>query len=61
MRKRLVALNKARNRIEGAVVELQDYLDIWMTDAEGWTELANLYIAADQHKHAAFWCVETNQ
>jgi len=57
VRKRLVALNKARNRIEGAVVELQDYLDIWMTDAEGWTELANLYIAADQHKHAAF-CYE---
>ena len=54
-RKRLVALHKARNNPEAAAFELVEYLDTFMTDAEAWMELTNLYLAADQYSHASYW------
>ena len=56
-RKRLVALHKSRGSPEGALVELVEYLDVWMTDVQAWLELSNLYLASEQHKHAAH-CLE---
>jgi len=56
-RKRLIALHKARGSPEGALVELVEYLDVWMTDVQAWLELTNLYLAAEQHKHASH-CIE---
>jgi len=56
-RKRLVALNKSRNRMDAAAFELNEYLDTFMNDTEAWLELTNLYIAAEQLSHAAF-CLE---
>jgi len=55
--KRLVSVNKAMNLYERATLELVKYLEIWMTDVEAWKELTNLYLAAEQHKHAAH-CIE---
>jgi len=52
-RKRLVAMNKARNRLDAAAFQLVEYLDVWMTEPEPWLELADLYLSMEQHKHAA--------
>jgi len=56
-RKRLVALNKARNRMDAAAFELVEYLDIWMTDHEAWLELTDIYLNGMRYKHAAY-CLE---
>lgn len=56
-RKRLIALHKAQGNLAEAVKELHEYLDDFMTDYEAWIELANMYLACEQYKHAAF-CYE---
>ena len=57
VRKRLVAILKAQNKIAEAVKELNEYLKKFMGDQEAWTELAELYISQQEHKKAKF-CME---
>ncbi|KAF7277817.1 hypothetical protein GWI33_009233 [Rhynchophorus ferrugineus] len=56
-RKRKVAVFKAQGKIVDAIKELTDYLKIFMTDADAWQELSELYIAENDFNKAAF-CVE---
>ncbi|XP_074605769.1 ER membrane protein complex subunit 2-like [Acropora palmata] len=57
VRKRLIAILKAQNKIPEAVKELNEYLKKFMGDQEAWTELAELYISQQEHKKAKF-CLE---
>lgn len=57
VRKRLVAILKAQNRVAEAIKELNEYLKKFMSDQEAWTELAELYISQQDHKKARF-CME---
>jgi len=57
VRKRLVAILKAQNRVGEAIKELNEYLKKFMSDQEAWTELAELYISQQDHKKAKF-CME---
>lgn len=57
VRKRLVAILKAQNKIAEAVKELNEYLKKFMSDQEAWNELAELYISQQEHKKAKF-CME---
>lgn len=57
VRKRLVAILKAQNRVGEAIKELNEYLKKFMSDQEAWTELADLYISQQDHKKAKF-CME---
>jgi len=57
VRKRLVAILKAQNRVGEAIKELNEYLKKFMSDREAWTELAELYISQQDHKKAKF-CME---
>ena len=57
VRKRLVAILKAQNRIGEAVKELNEYLKKFMSDQEAWIELTELYISQQEHKKAKF-CME---
>lgn len=57
VRKRLVAILKAQNRMGEAIKELNEYLKKFMSDQEAWTELAELYISQQDHKKAKF-CME---
>ena len=57
VRKRLVAILKAQNRIPEAVKELNEYLKKFMSDQEAWTELSELYISQQEHEKAKF-CME---
>lgn len=57
VRKRLVAILKAQNRVGEAIKELNEYLKKFMSDQEAWTELAELYISQQDHKKARF-CME---
>jgi len=55
--KRLVAQCKAKNDIPEAIKHLNEYLSIYMTDMEGYSELADLYLSICEYEKAAF-CVE---
>lgn len=55
--KRLVAQCKAKNDIPEAIKHLNEYLSIYMTDMEGYSELADLYLSLCDYEKAAF-CVE---
>ncbi len=57
VRKRLIAITKSQNNIEGTINELKDYLDMFMSDQEAWMELAELYISLQEYHKAAF-CLE---
>lgn len=57
VRKRLVAILKAQNKVGEAIKELNEYLKKFMSDQEAWTELAELYISQQDHKKAKF-CME---
>lgn len=57
VRKRLVAILKAQNKVGEAIKELNEYLRKFMSDQEAWTELAELYISQQDHKKAKF-CME---
>ena len=48
---------KAASQFKDAVMELNDYLQFYPADAEGWQEQAHLYIAAGRLDMAAF-CLE---
>lgn len=43
--KRKIAIKKASGDFKGAITLLNEYLTVFMADAEGWAELADLYTA----------------
>ncbi|XP_072175423.1 ER membrane protein complex subunit 2-like [Diadema setosum] len=57
VRKRLVTILKAQNRIGEAIKELNNYLSNFMSDHEAWMELADLYIQEQNYNKACF-CYE---
>lgn len=57
VRKRVIAVTKAQNKITETVNELKDYLDMFMSDQEAWMELGELYITLQEYHKAAF-CLE---
>ncbi|XP_033640668.1 ER membrane protein complex subunit 2-like [Asterias rubens] len=57
IRKRLVAILKAQDRIGDAIKELNRYLESFMADHEAWLELSDLYIQEQNYGKAAF-CFE---
>lgn len=57
VRKRLIAILKAQNRVGEAIKELNEYLKKFMSDQEAWNELAELYISQQDYKKAKF-CME---
>ncbi|XP_038051353.1 ER membrane protein complex subunit 2-like [Patiria miniata] len=57
IRKRLVAIFKAQDRIPDAIKELMKYLESFMADHEAWLELSELYIQEQHYSKAAF-CLE---
>ncbi|KPI99487.1 Tetratricopeptide repeat protein 35-A [Papilio xuthus] len=56
-RKRRVAVLKAQGLIHEAIKELVDYLKKFMSDAEAWQELCELYLQVQEYSRAAF-CAE---
>ena len=60
-RKRLVALHKSRGSPEGALVELVEYLDVWMTDVQAWLELSNLYRMTARARRAEYDAQEESE
>ena len=52
MLKRQVAVLRATNKLDEAVVALNKYLDTYMTDAEAWSELAELHLARQAYGSA---------
>jgi len=56
-RKRKVALLRSQRRYGEAVKELTDYLNKFMSDAEAWQELCDLYLKTGELSRAAF-CME---
>lgn len=57
VRKRLIAILKAQNKVGEAVKELNEYLKKFMSDQEAWNELVELYISQQDYKKAKF-CME---
>jgi len=57
-RKRKIAILKARGDNVKAIAELNRYLKDFMSDAESWMELCELYIAEQELAKAAFCCEE---
>jgi len=55
--KRKVAMLKAAGRLEEAISHLVKYLNDFQADAEGWKELAALYVEAGSIRNACF-CLE---
>lgn len=56
--KRQIALLKERGKYNEAIDALTKYLDTYYDDAEGWTELCNLYLSQNLYEQAAFCCEE---
>ena len=56
-RKRKIAIWKAQGETDRAVRELVKYLNIFMSDQEGWLELCELYISEQEYSKAAY-CIE---
>ena len=52
MLKRQVAVLRATNKLDEAVVALNKYLETYMTDAEAWSELAELHLARQAYGSA---------
>lgn len=57
VRKRKIAVLKALGKTSEAIRELVDYLKKFMSDTEGWMELADLYVSEQDYAKAAY-CVE---
>ncbi|KAF5399143.1 ER membrane protein complex subunit 2-A [Paragonimus heterotremus] len=57
VRKRMISILKAQRKNVEAIEELRQYLKIFMSDFEAWNELADMYLAEGDYKHAAF-CME---
>uniref|UniRef100_A0A2P2JYJ9 ER membrane protein complex subunit 2 n=1 Tax=Rhizophora mucronata TaxID=61149 RepID=A0A2P2JYJ9_RHIMU len=55
--KRRIALAKAQGNMSAAIELLNKYLEIFMADYDAWRELAEIYIAVQMYKQAAF-CYE---
>lgn len=55
--KRLVCIAKARNEKDQAIILLKEYLSVFVSDAEAWLELADLYFSLNMFQNAAF-CME---
>jgi ER membrane protein complex subunit 2 len=47
--KRQIAVLRRQGKIEQAVKELSQFLDTFYTDAEGWLELADIYVSCNQY------------
>jgi len=56
-RKRKIAIWKAQGETDRAVRELVKYLNVFMSDQEGWLELCELYISEQEYSKAAY-CIE---
>jgi len=54
IRKRIVAIHKSLNRPNDAINELITLLDISPTDAEAWSELAELYVSQGMYSQAVY-------
>ncbi|XP_077990305.1 ER membrane protein complex subunit 2-like [Glandiceps talaboti] len=57
VRKRKVAIHKARKNIPLAIKELNEHVKWFMTDHEAWMELADLYIYEQEYNRAGY-CLE---
>lgn len=57
VKKRLIAMMKAQNKIDETIKALNDYLKKFMGDQEAWMELSELYIRQQEFVKAAF-CME---
>lgn len=55
--KRMVAIERTAGDLQSAIKALNHFLNHYMADADGWAELADLYLEAGMHKQAAF-CLE---
>ncbi|KAF6770662.1 hypothetical protein AHF37_10295 [Paragonimus kellicotti] len=53
----MISILKAQRKNVEAIEELRQYLKIFMSDFEAWNELADMYLAECDYKHAAF-CME---
>ncbi|KAL4218389.1 ER membrane complex subunit 2 [Mactra antiquata] len=56
-RKRQIAILKEKNDIPEAIEKLNKYLEMFMTDFDGWMELCDLYLQLQDYTKAAF-CLE---
>ncbi|PPQ86410.1 hypothetical protein CVT25_003532 [Psilocybe cyanescens] len=50
--KRRISVLRRMGKIEKAVEDLNEYLDTFYTDVEGWLELADIHSSANQYTHA---------
>ncbi|KAK2158243.1 hypothetical protein LSH36_174g04008 [Paralvinella palmiformis] len=57
IRKRKIAILKAKDDIRGAIKELNVYVERFMSDYEAWMELCDLYLQEQDYTKAAF-CLE---
>jgi len=57
VRKRLIAMKKAQNKVDETIVDLNEYLKDFMGDQEAWMELSELYIRQQNFSKAAY-CME---
>ncbi|XP_022101462.1 ER membrane protein complex subunit 2-like isoform X2 [Acanthaster planci] len=57
IKKRMISIFKAQDRIPEAIKELNKYLESFMADHEAWLELSELYIQEQNYSKAAF-CLE---
>jgi tetratricopeptide (TPR) repeat protein len=55
--KRIISLLKNQGRMAECVSELNKYLSVYQCDAEGWFELAEVYLSEYEYEKAAF-CFE---
>jgi len=56
-RKRKIAILKSQGETDRAVRELVKYLQVFMSDQEGWLELSEIYTQEQEYSKAAF-CME---
>ncbi|XP_037085176.1 ER membrane protein complex subunit 2-like isoform X2 [Pollicipes pollicipes] len=57
VRKRKIAVLKSLGKTTEAIKELVEYLKKFMSDTEGWMELADLYVSEQDYSKAAY-CME---
>ena len=57
IRKRLIAMKKAQQKIDETIIALNEYLKDFMGDQEAWMELCEIYIRQQEFSRAAF-CME---
>jgi len=55
--KRIVSLYKHQGKLSDCVSELNKYLSVYQCDAEGWFELAEIYLSEYEYEKAAY-CFE---